>query len=98
MVALLKKDYNTNFCVFSIDTESDLNSLPTKSSPGKDILSTIRSCTQGSIAQSANGKTYRLNGNTNKWELNSNGSGNNSGGDIPDDYKEAIERMNFLEI
>lgn len=76
MVSLIDLNYQTRFCKFSIDSSSDLDSLPKLKSPGKDSLSTIRSCAQGSQAYATNGKTYVLSG-TDEWVLY---SGNSSGG------------------
>ena len=60
MVALKGINYGTRYCIFSIDSSSDLSSLPTQTSPGKGTLSTIRSCSMGSIAQAVDGNTYIL--------------------------------------
>ena len=54
-------------CIFSYDTwNEDKDKLPTLNSAGKDLLSTIRSCAQGSIARGTNGKDYILTGD-NTW-------------------------------
>ena len=84
MVTLLYKNNQTDFCKFSIDSESDINSLPTKTNPGKYNLSTISKCSQGSIAYSTDGSTYILSGEKNKWiQYNSNtSSGSGSTNDI----------------
>lgn len=66
-VSLLDKNYNTNYCEFSYDDwDLDKDSIPTLNSGGKEILSTIRSCCQGSIAIGTNGTMKILTGN-NEW-------------------------------
>lgn len=88
MVSLIDLNYQTRFCKFSIDSSSDLDSLPKLESPGKDSLSTIKSCAQGSRAYATNGKTYVLSG-TNEWVLY---LGNNTGGSgLPGVPSEDIE-------
>ena len=80
MVGLIDMNYHTRFCKFSIDSSSDLSSLPKLESSGKESLSTIKSCAQGSRAYATNGKTYVLSGK-NEWVLFSgNSSGGSSGG------------------
>lgn len=63
---LINLDYATRFERFSIDSESDLNSLPKINVAGKDNLSTIDCVSQGSMAYCTDGKDYILNG-SNKW-------------------------------
>ena len=85
MVALKAINYGTRYCIFSIDSFSDLSSLPTQTSPGKGMLSTIKSCSMGSIAQAVDGNTYILTGNSNKWikySGNTGSSGTGGGVDI----------------
>lgn len=66
-VSLLDKNYNTNYCEFSYDNWNvDKDSIPTKDTPGKGVLSTIHSCCQGSIAIGTDGTLKMLNGD-NKW-------------------------------
>lgn len=85
-VSLIKKNYETNVCVFCYDIwETDKDKLPTLNSKGKDKLSTIYSCAQGSIAKGINGKNYILSGD-NTWVLYTSvstgeGSGSGSGDD-----------------
>lgn len=76
MVALKIINYNTRFCVFSIDSFEELSSLPTQQNAGKKHLSTIGSCCPGSIAQSTDGKNYILHGETNQWIPYLSSSGN----------------------
>ena len=46
---------------------TDKDSIPTMNTAGKGILSTIRSCCQGSLAIGTNGTMYILKGDTNEW-------------------------------
>lgn len=79
-VSLINKNYSTNVCIFSYDTWSeDKDKLPTMNSKGKDLLSTIQSCAQGSIARGTNGKDYILTGN-NTWISYSSTTGGSVGG------------------
>lgn len=66
-VGLLKKDNETQYCEFSYDTEDDINKLPTMTTSGKDALSLIQSCCQGSYAIGTNGTIKTLHGETNTW-------------------------------
>ncbi|MBQ6995291.1 MAG: hypothetical protein IJN64_12515 [Lachnospiraceae bacterium] len=66
-VALLDRNFSTNYCEFSYDEwESDKDSIPTLNTPGKGVLSNIRSCTQGSIAIGTDGTMKILKG-SNEW-------------------------------
>ena len=66
-VSLLDKNYSTNYCEFSYDDwELDKDSLPNLNTPGKGILSTIRSCCQGSFAIGTDGSIKVLTG-LNEW-------------------------------
>lgn len=78
MVSLLSQDYGTNFCCFYVDTEEELNKLPTHSKVGEGDVSTIKSCAYGSRATCANGKTYILTGED-KWVVYKGSSGSGSG-------------------
>ena len=86
----LKRNYDTKHCIFAIDDEDDIILLPTIVSSGAGDLKLSPPCCQGSIARSADGKNYRLNGN-NEWEKYSGGSGG-GGGD------EDIEPVDFDDI
>lgn len=68
-VALLNKEYSTNYCEFSFDNwNNDKDKLPTLNTPGKDALSTIKSCSQGSVAVSTDMSVIKvLNGDDNEW-------------------------------
>ena len=79
MIALKFMNYGTRYCVFSIDSSNDLSSLPTQNSPGKGVLSTIKSCSMGSVAQSTDGNTYILSGDLNRWIKYSSSSTGSSG-------------------
>ena len=66
-VGLLDKNYNTNYCEFSFDDwDLDKDSIPNHNTAGKCVLSTIRSCSQGSFAIGTNGQIKTLTGN-NEW-------------------------------
>lgn len=95
MVGLIDMNYQTRFCKFSIDSFSDLKLLPTRESSGKESLSTIKSCAQGSRAYATNGKTYVLSGN-NEWVLYSgNSSGESSGTGTGNEDIEPISRADI---
>lgn len=79
MVSLINMNEKTRLCKFSIDSANDLSSLPTKTTQGKDMLSTIKNCTQGSMAYSTDGKQYILSGETNEWVQVSYSAGSSSG-------------------
>ena len=67
-VALLNRNFNTNYCEFSYDNwDNDKDSIPTMNSAGKGVLSTIRSCCQGSLAIGTDGTIKILNGDNNEW-------------------------------
>ena len=75
MINIISKNYNTNYCVFSVDSVSELDKLPTTTSRGKDNLATISSCTAGSRAiVTETSDRYILNGTQNKWILDKNSS------------------------
>ena len=75
MITIISKNYNTNYCVFSVDSVSELAKLPTVTSRGKDNLATISSCTAGSCAiVTETSDRYILNGTQNKWILDKNSS------------------------
>lgn len=91
-VSLIEKNYNTNYCKFSYDNwDNDKDSLPTMNTRGKEILSTICSCSQGSIAIGTDGTTKILNGDLNKWidykvsTSSGSGGGSSGGGGISGD-------------
>lgn len=66
-VALIERNYNTNYCEFSYDDwDSDGDSIPTLTTAGKELLSTIKSCNQGSMAIGTDGTMKILTGN-NEW-------------------------------
>ena len=66
-VALLEKNPVTQYCEFTYDNWStDGHKLPGLNNAGKDNLSTIKLCSQGSIAIGTDGSLKMLNGN-NKW-------------------------------
>ena len=62
-VALLDRNFNTNYCEFSYDDwESDKDFIPTLDTPGKGVLSNIHSCIQGSMAIGTDGTIKILKG------------------------------------
>lgn len=88
-VSLIEKNYSTNYCKFSYDNwENDKDSIPTMNTRGKGILSTIYSCSQGSLAIGTDGTNKILNGDSNKWidygvgSSGSSGGGSSSGTDL----------------
>ena len=75
MINIISKNYNTNYCVFAVDSVSELDKLPTVTSRGKDNLATISSCTAGSRAiVTETSDRYILNGTQNKWIMDKNSS------------------------
>lgn len=66
-VSLLDRNYNTNYCEFSYDDwDEDGDSLPTLTTAGKGVLSTIKSASQGSMAVGTDGTMKILTG-SNEW-------------------------------
>lgn len=94
-VGLLNKKYTTNYCVFSYDNWStDKDKLPNLDTAGKDALSIIKSCSQGSLAIGTDGINYILTGN-NVWiKYSTSSSGGSSGGGVVED----IEQITTEEI
>lgn len=67
-VSLINKNYNTQVCIFSFDSwNEDKDKLPNLNTRGKDLLSTIYSCAQGSKAVGTDGTNYVLTGE-NEWK------------------------------
>lgn len=67
-VALIDKNDKTGYCEFSYDNWNiDKDSIPTMTSPGKGRLSTIKSCSQGSICIGTDGSMKTLRGEDNTW-------------------------------
>ena len=63
---LLNMNYTTNYAVFSIDSEGDINNLPKYNVKGKSNLWTINGVAHGSLAIGTDGTNYILNG-SNEW-------------------------------
>ena len=83
MVNLLGVNHETNYCMYAIDSSSDLKSLPTSVKFGTDALGNkLDYCAQGSIARCLDGSTYMLSGK-NVWTKYST-SGGGSGGSTAD--------------
>ena len=67
-VGLITRDYQTGYCEFSYDNwVNDKDSIPTLNTAGNGVLSTIRSCWQGSYAIGTNGEIKTLRGEDNQW-------------------------------
>lgn len=66
-VALINRNYDTNYCEFSYDNwDLDKESIPKLNTPGKGVLSTIRSCSQGSLCIGTDSSMKILTG-ANEW-------------------------------
>ena len=84
-VCLISRDYSTNYCVFSYDSwATDGNLLPNLSSSGKQSLSNIKSCCQGSRAECTDGKTVHVLTGENIWLGHNTNSGGGGGGGSDD--------------
>ena len=67
-VSLIDKNDKTGYCEFSYDNwDTDKDSIPTMTTAGKGLLSTIKSCSQGSIAIGTDGSMKTLRGEDNTW-------------------------------
>lgn len=67
-VALMTMNYETNIASFSFDDWAiDGDKLPRIGIAGKDALSTVGSCAQGSFAIGTDGSIKVLKGDTNEW-------------------------------
>lgn len=81
----ISRNAETRFCHFAIDSDDDLQKLPTSTSFGKNELKTCTTCCQGSIARASDGRIYILNG-SNTWVIvNNNGANNGSSQDDVDE-------------
>lgn len=65
-INLLAKNSETKYCVFSIDSDGDIENLPTESENGKSVHEILHACCPGSIARSIDGSKYVLTGE-NSW-------------------------------
>lgn len=75
MISLISKNYNTNYCVFAVDTVPELDKLPTTTKNGKENLAYMFPCIVGSRAiVTETSDRYILNGTQNKWILDKNSS------------------------
>ena len=75
--------------------------MPTMNSRGKGILSTILSCSQGSLAVGTDGTMKILNGDSNEWinyntSTSSNGGSSGSGGTIDESNIATKEEVNSV--
>lgn len=67
-VVLLDSNYNTGYYEFGYDDwGEDGDKLPRIGVAGKDVLSTIKSCSQNSMAIGTDGTMKILKGSTNEW-------------------------------
>lgn len=74
MISLIIKNYNTNYCVFAVDTVPELDKLPTTAKNGKENLDYMFPCIVGSRAiVTETSERYILDGQ-NKWVLDKNAS------------------------
>lgn len=74
MISLISKNYNTNYCVFAVDTVPELDKLPTATKNGKENLAYMFPCIVGSRAiVTETSERYILDGR-NKWVLDKNAS------------------------
>lgn len=63
---LIMRNSETNYCVFAIDSASDLSLLPTAIATGQGTEGELPKCSQCSIARGSDGTDYILDG-TNTW-------------------------------
>lgn len=76
----IKRDDETHFCVFAIESEKDLELLPTTKESGKSNLETSSPCAMGSVARTIDEKRYILKSDD-KWIYANSSSG---GGEYED--------------
>lgn len=80
MLSLVKIDYETNVCRFSVDEVSEIDMLPKTTTAGQGILSTISSCRPGSMAiVTSTSEKYILNGKKDEWVKFANSSSSGGG-------------------
>ena len=90
MLSLVKIDYETNVCRFSVDEVSEIDMLPKTATAGQGVLSTVSSCRPGSMAiVTSTSQKYILNGKKDEW-VKLTGAGG-SGGGSGEDYDFADE-------
>lgn len=96
-VSLIEKNYSTNYCKFSYDNWSnDKDFIPTMNTRGRGILSTILSCSQGSMAIGTDGTMKILNGDSNKWvDYNVGSSSGSSGGNSGNGNSGTIDEIDI---
>lgn len=98
-VCLLSRDYSTNFCRFAYDVwESDKDFLPNLNSPGRGVLSTIKSTCMGSLAiGTISGEDYILTG-SNQWVKYTGRFGGGSGSDSGGSSGSSDSSDGFIEL
>ena len=83
----LMRNNTTRYCLFAIDSSSDLDMLPTSERVGSGDVIRSTTCCIGSRALAADGKTYVLNG-SNQWIKYNGGGGSGGGGEVtPEDIE-----------
>lgn len=86
MLSLVKIDYETNACRFSVDEVSEIDMLPKTTAAGQGVLSTVSSCRPGSMAVvTSTSEKYILNGKKDAW-IKFTGSGGSGGGSKDYDF------------
>ena len=88
----LVRNYATRYCVFYIDSSSDIENLPTALTGGKGDLILSAPCSIGSLARDKDGKQYTLSGE-NEWVATSSSSGGGGGGGISDADIASVEEV-----
>lgn len=91
----LMRNNTTRYCLFAVDSKSDLDMLPTSERVGSGDLIRSTTCCIGSRARGSDGTLYVLNG-SNKWAVYSQSSGGGGGGgstSIDDITDEEIEDL-----
>lgn len=78
---LIKRDFETSFCIFSVENEADLDTLPTNIKKGTvGELAYIVCCCGSKAVKNDDSTTYKL-GSDGKWKKTTS-SGGGGGGDI----------------
>lgn len=71
LVTVIRNDYTSRYYEFAIDSIEELDLLPTTQTAGKEYLSTIKSCCNGSFAYLSDSAltVWTLNGETDEWKI-----------------------------
>ena len=78
-LCLIGRNSETNYCIFAIDSASDLSALPTTKKKGSAGLNT---CSQGSIARCSDGTKYFLKGDDTWVSYAESSEGSSSGSEV----------------